>query len=170
MEKQINIVMANHPDVISIVRVFLEDEKFSKQTAVPLYILKACVSSPRLFDVYLRDFPGSSFLEVGDSYLDSRTMLADLPQKTYGISLTDWNLLKSRHQYAGKFLPNDKSVSRLQIWPFDPMSLSAEQLKLAIAVSYSDLELYREPRLCGALRDLLVDYNIEPYSEPPIYG
>lgn len=170
MEKQINIVMANHPDVISLVRVFLEDEKLSKQTAVPLYILKACVSSPRLFDVYLRDFPRNSFLEVGDSYLDSRTMLADLPQKTYGISLTDWNLTKDYYRNADFFLPNDNSISRVQIWPFDPRSLSPEQLKLAIAVSYSDLELYREPRLSGALRDLLADYGIEPYSEPPTYG
>lgn len=170
MEKQINIVMANHPDVISLVRVFLEDEKLSKQTAVPLYILKACVSSPRLFDVYLRDFPRNSFLEVGDSYLDSRTMLADLPQKTYGISLTDWNLTKDYYRNAENFLPNDNSISRVQIWPFDPRSLSPEQLKLAVAVSYSDLELYREPRLSGALRDLLADYGIEPYSEPPTYG
>lgn len=170
MEKQINIVMANHPDVISLVRIFLEDEKLSKQTAVPLYILKACVSSPRLFDVYLRDFPDSSFLKVGDSYLDSRTMLADLPQKTYGISLTEWNLIKGHYRNAENFMPNDSSISRVQIWPFDPRSLSPEQLKLAVAVSYSDLELYREPRLSGALRDLLVDYNIEPYSEPPTYG
>ncbi|GFM77091.1 hypothetical protein PSCICM_29100 [Pseudomonas cichorii] len=170
MEKQINIVMANHPDVISLVRVFLEDEKLSKQTAVPLYILKACVSSPRLFDVYLRDFPRSSFLEVGDSYLDSRTMLADLPQKTYGISITDWSLIKDHYRNAENFLPNDNSISRVQIWPFDPRSLSPEQLKLAVAVSYSDLELYREPRLSGALRNLLIDYDIEPYSEPPTYG
>lgn len=170
MEKQTNIVMANHPDIISLVRVFLEDEKLSRQTTVPLYILKACISSPRLFDVYLRNFPDNSFLEVGDSYLDGITMLADLPQKTYGVSLIDWDLIKNRYQNAGEFLPNDKSVSRVQVWPFDPRSLSPEQLKLAIAVSYSDLELYREPRLSGALRDLLVDYGIEPYSEPPIYG
>jgi hypothetical protein len=170
MEKQINIMMANHPNIISLVKIFLEDEKPSKQTTVPLYILKACISSPRLFDVYLRDFHDSSFLKVSDSYLDSLTMLSDLPQKTYGISLTDWSLIKSRYQDAGSFLPNDKSVSRVQIWPFDPKSLSAEQLKLAIAVSYSDLELYREPRLSGALRELLVDYGVEPYSEPPTYG
>ncbi|KPW28769.1 hypothetical protein ALP45_03916 [Pseudomonas coronafaciens pv. atropurpurea] len=170
MEKQINIMMANHQDIISLVRIFLGDEKSSKQTTVPLYILKACISSPRLFDVYLRDFPGSSFLKVGDSYLDSLTMLGDLPQKTYGVSLADWSRIKSRYQDAGSFLPNDKSVSRVQIWPFDPKSLTPEQLKLAIAVSYSDLELYREPRLSGALRDLLVDYGIEPYSEPPTYG
>ncbi|WP_439850012.1 hypothetical protein ACTACG_17210 [Pseudomonas syringae] len=170
MEKQINIVMANHPDVISLVRVFLEYERHSKQTAVPLYILKACVSSPRLFDVYLRDFPRNSFLEVGDSYLDSRTMLADLAQKTYGISITDWNLIKDHYRNAENFLPNDNSISRVQIWPFDPRSLSPEQLKLAVAVSYSDLELYREPRLSGALRNLLIDYNIESYSEPPTYG
>lgn len=170
MEMQINIMMANHQDIISLVRIFLGDEESSKQTTVPLYILKACISSPRLFDVYLRDFPGTSFLKVGDSYLDSLTMLGDLPQKTYGVSLADWSRIKSRYQDAGSFLPNDKSVSRVQIWPFDPKSLTPEQLKLAIAVSYSDLELYREPRLSGALRDLLVDYGIEPYSEPPTYG
>lgn len=137
---------------------------------MPLYILKAYVSLPRLFDIYLRDFPSAYFFEVGDSYLSRKTILADLPQKTYGISLYDWEHIKGNHEDAGHFSTQDYSVSRVQVWPFDPKSLSSDQLTLAVAVSYSDLELYREPRLCGALRCLLVDYDIEPYCELPVYG
>jgi len=50
---------------------------------------------------------------------------------------------------------------RLQLWPFDPYSLNERQLRLAVAVSFTDLELLNDPRLSGALEELLEDYNID---------
>jgi hypothetical protein len=59
----------------------------------------------------------------------------------------------------------DLSISRLQIWPFDPRELSLEAMKLAVAVSYHDMELIYEPRIFGAINELLAEYNIEADPE-----
>jgi hypothetical protein len=41
------------------------------------------------------------------------------------------------------------------------MALSPEAMKIAVAVSYTSLELIREPRIVGALNDLLRKYNVQ---------
>ena len=54
---------------------------------VDLEKVRSYVSSPRLMDVYVRQFPTEDQFFVGDSFLDQRTMLADSLQRTYGLSL-----------------------------------------------------------------------------------
>lgn len=63
----------------------------------------------------------------------------------------------------------DASVSKVQVWPYDPRGLSPEQMRLAVAVSYTDSELLEEPRLCGALSNLLSEYRVEFYWERRTY-
>lgn len=54
----------------------------------------------------------------------------------------------------------DASVVRLQIWPFDPRILDEEQLRIAVAVSFTEFEIFDEPRLSLALGELLADLPV----------
>jgi hypothetical protein len=122
---------------------------------VELEDVKKCVSSPRLFDLMVRQLPTEGLVNVGDSFLDKRTMLADWPQRTYGISLHVWVSIHKRVELVDVFHMNDASVSKVQVWPFDPASLSEEEMRLAVALSYTAAELYAEPRIVGSLNDVL---------------
>ncbi|CAD5200361.1 hypothetical protein [Pseudomonas sp. FEN] len=88
-------------------------------------------------------------------------MLADWTQKTYGVELSTWKRIRTDLEVVTGFGFRDASVARIQVWPFDPMSLSFDALKIAVAVSYTDVELIREERVVGALNDLLDIYNFE---------
>jgi hypothetical protein len=52
----------------------------------------------------------------------------------------------------------------VQVWSIDPSLLSEQQARLAIALSYTRLELYAEPRIIGALNDILesIGFFIDP--------
>lgn len=92
-------------------------------------------------------------------------MLADRPQRTYGVSLERWKEISLSITEVETFGFRDVTVSRIQIWPFDPLSLSPEAMRIAVAVSYTSLELIREPRIVGALNDLLREYNFQADPE-----
>lgn len=94
-------------------------------------------------------------------FLDKHTMLADGPQRTYGVSLERWSQISTSAKVIEAFPFRDSAVSRLQIWPFDPLRLSNEAMKIAVAVSYTGLELIREPRIVGAINELLRAYNFQ---------
>ncbi|QUG87672.1 hypothetical protein GR140_02510 [Pseudomonas putida] len=126
----------------------------------PIFLLRSMVSSPRLKDLYVRDFSIDGLVEVGDSYLDKFTMLADQPQKTYGISITQWKSVESGATFVDEFHFRDTSVIKLQVWAFDPNTLTAEQLRIAVAVSFTELEIFDEPRLGLALDELLEDIPV----------
>ncbi|MNO07846.1 hypothetical protein D3C81_2302210 [compost metagenome] len=49
----------------------------------------------------------------------------------------------------------------MQVWPFEPNTITLEAMKLAVAVSYSDLELIRESRIYGAINEMLSEYRID---------
>jgi hypothetical protein len=97
-------------------------------------------------------------------------MLGDDLQKTYAISIAQWETLSHEYVEVPQYDFRDRSISKIQVWPFDPMDLSAEQMKLSVAVSFNDEEMQDEPRLCGALRDLMEDYELEFFWETRSYG
>jgi hypothetical protein len=109
----------------------------------------------------VKGFDPAGCIEVGDSFLEMHTMLADRPQRTYGVSLERWGEISSSITEVETFAFRDGTVNKIQIWPFDPLSLSPEAMKIAVAVSYTSLELIREPRIVGALNDLLREYNLQ---------
>lgn len=131
---------------------------------VDLEKVRSFVSSPRLMDVHVRQLPVHDWFVAGDSFLDQRTRLADSPQRTYGVSLHDWALLQTSVEIAQDYHYSDSSVARIQIWSFDPCSLTEDQARLAVALSYISLELYAEPRIVGSLNDILeeIGFFIDP--------
>lgn len=126
----------------------------------PLFILRSIVSSPRLKDIFVREFPVQDLVPVGDTYLDKHTMLADENQKTYGISLAEWQASEVTAQVVTDFDFRDTTVARLQVWPFDPRDLDEDQLRIAVAVSFNEFEVFDEPRLSLALGELLECLNV----------
>lgn len=54
----------------------------------------------------------------------------------------------------------DATVAKLQVWPFDPLELDEDQLRIAVAVSFNEFEVFDEPRLSLALSELLECLNI----------
>ncbi|WP_283188836.1 hypothetical protein [Pseudomonas sp. PMCC200344] len=145
--------MANQPGLLNALRKHLATDK----KLIDIETLRSYVSSPRLMDFSVRNFPTEKFAVVGDTFLDQRTMLADAPQKTYGIFLGDWEVLKPQFEMVDDYPHNDNSVINIQVWAFDPCLLDEHQARLAIALSYTRLELYAEPRIVGALNDILED-------------
>lgn len=90
-------------------------------------------------------------------------MLGDHAQRSYGVSLEAWEEMKDKVELVDDFHFTDTTVSRVQVWPFDPSSLDLKAMKIAVALSITDLEMIYESRICGAVRDLLTDFNIDPY-------
>ncbi|MFJ2684241.1 hypothetical protein ACIOYV_10920 [Pseudomonas sp. NPDC087342] len=134
---------------------------------IELEDVKKCTSSPRLFDLMIRQLPTEGLVHVGDTFLDQRTMLADSPQRTYGVSLSQWQGMQKHVEVVDVFHVNEFSVSKVQVWPFDPGSLGEEEARLAIALSYTAAELYAEPRIVGALNDVLDELGF--WVNPDLY-
>ncbi|MBL3606639.1 hypothetical protein [Pseudomonas syringae] len=166
----LKMIMANHARTPQLTKEFLDSYSAGLSKSVPLYVLKSFISSPRLFDIFLRKFDSDQAIVVGDTFLEKHTMLGDNNQKTYAVSINKWKTLKYQYQEVSDFEAKDEEISKIQVWSFDPLDLVFEQMVLAIAVAYNELELLEEPRLCGALNDLLSLYNIECYWEERSYG
>lgn len=145
--------MVNQPGLLNALRKHLA----TNNKLTDIEAARSHLSSPRLMDFSVRNFPTDKLAAVGDTFLDQRTMLADAPQKTYGIFLGDWEVIKPKVELINDYPHNDKSIINLQVWPFDPRSLDEHQARLAVALSYTRLELYAEPRIVGALNDILED-------------
>ncbi|NNA05914.1 hypothetical protein HBN65_03685 [Pseudomonas lundensis] len=155
------LIMANHPDLLEKLTRHLASEYTLKDGSSPWWVLRSLVSSPRLADIYVIGFDPDGYREVGDTFLDKHTMLADRPQRTYGVSLERWSRISTSMNVIETFPFRDSTVTRLQIWPFDPLGLGHEAMKIAVSVSYTALELIREPRIVGAINDLLSAYNFQ---------
>jgi hypothetical protein len=119
--------------------------------------VRRLVSSPRLCDMYVRELDVTNHAMVGDSFLDQRTMLADNPQKTVGISLSTWHSMQTNAETVRSYHYADKSISIVQVWPFDPATLDEPTMRLAVALSYTTAELKAESRIIGALNNILSD-------------
>lgn len=154
-----SMMCASEEDLLNKVRAALAQGVENKR-GYPIFMLRSIVSSPRLKDVFVRDFPVDDLVQVGDSYLDKHTMLADQPQKTYALSQVEWHRRESQANVVSEFHFRDTSVSKLQLWPFDPRILDEEQLRIAVAVSFTEFEVFDEPRLSLSLDDLLADLSV----------
>ncbi|OSR64451.1 hypothetical protein [Pseudomonas syringae] len=58
-----------------------------------------------------------------------------------GLAIEQWGQISSSITVVETFAFRDETVSRIQIWPFDPLSLAPEAMKIAVAASYTTLEL-----------------------------
>lgn len=156
--------MANTPQLLGHLRKELQYE-FS-QGKVSFHEVRNLVSSPRLFDHYVRDAPIDLLAGAGSTYLDEHTMLADRYQKTYAVSIEKWREIEKTVEIISDFELTDQTISNIQIWPFEPTSLSVEQFRIAVALSFTRSELLYEYRTCGALDTLLEQYGFivdEPF-------
>ncbi|AZE47744.1 hypothetical protein C4K04_2060 [Pseudomonas chlororaphis] len=142
--------MANREDLIKK----LHDQLKCGDSLIDLDDVRSYVSSPRLFDVTVRGFK-ETLAFVGDTFLDQRSMLADWPQRTHGISLERWQSVSSGVALIEDFPHNDTSISKIQVWAFEPSSLCEEQMRLAVALSYTTAEFRAESRIVGALNHVL---------------
>lgn len=149
----------NEPDLLKKISVALS-ESFEIKGEHPIFMLRSLVSSPRLKDVYVRGYPLEGLVGVGDTYLDKHTMLADQYQKTFAVNILDWCQQRNGDFIVSEFDFRDTSVSKLQLWPFDPADLDEDQLRIAVAVSYTEFEIFDEPRVSLALGELLQELNI----------
>lgn len=155
-----NLVMANQPELLN----FLYTHLSNGTELIDIEAVRSVVSSPRLMDFAVQNISFTNLAMVGDTFLEKRTMIADAPQRTYGLSLGDWERIKPTVQVVSNFNHADTSVAKLQIWPFDPNTLGEHQAYLAVALSYTYLELYAEPRIVGAINDILgeIGFFIDP--------
>ncbi len=152
-----NLLMANHPDLVQRVREYLD--RFDPPHKI--VYLRSLVSSPRLSDHFVRNLDTSGLALVADSFLAEHTMLGDHRQRSYGVSLEVWGGMKKSVEIVKDFHFTDITVSRVQVWPFDPSLLGLDAMKIAVAISITDLEMIYESRIFGAVNDLLTDYRID---------
>ncbi|QZA96064.1 hypothetical protein K3369_20120 [Pseudomonas mandelii] len=179
----INRVMANEPDLLKKLLNAMQHHPKSPEGLIDIERVKDYVSTPRLADFHVRGprgvvmekgyfekteqadpevrtHNGVDLIQVGDSFLNERTMLADGTQKTYAISIQQVEEFKQcrdlvledekfDHDFA------DVNVAQIQIWPFDPAQLSEEQLVLAVAISYSPRDWLVNERVAGAVDALI---------------
>ncbi|WP_460091699.1 hypothetical protein [Pseudomonas sp. S2_E02] len=87
--------------------------------------------------------------------MDSRTRLADYPQKSIAISLTNYLLLEGAIEVVEEYSPNDPAVMKLQVWPFEPGDLNEFAMAVAVALSYTPAELMAESRISLAINELV---------------
>ncbi|WP_434704898.1 hypothetical protein J3P85_03255 [Pseudomonas sp. Z1-12] len=147
------VVMATHPNLENRLRGELKWE--FNQGLVDLRHVRSLVSSPRLISLCVRAFSHPALGEAGDTFLDSRTLLADYLQKTMAISLTNYLLLEGAVEVVDEYSPNDPSVMKLQIWPYEPGDLNEFAMTVAVALSYTPAELMAESRISLAINELV---------------
>jgi hypothetical protein len=145
--------MATHPNLEIHLRGELKWE--FNQGLVDLRHVRSLVSSPRLISLCARAFSHPALAEAGDTFLDSRTRLADYPQKTMAISLTNYRLLEGTIEVVEEYSHNDSSLMKLQVWPFEPGELNEFAMAVAVALSYTPAELMAESRISAAIGELV---------------
>jgi hypothetical protein len=88
-----------------------------------------------------------------------RTMLADCPQKTFAISLSEFTAMAGMVEVVTEYSPRDASVMKLHVWPFEPGSLSDFAMTVAVALSYTPMELMAESRISLAIDELVSEWG-----------
>lgn len=154
------LILANHENSVQIAKDRLS-KLWKVRNRSPLFMLRSIISSPRLADMYVSNFYTDGLRRVADSFLSDNTLLGDLPHATFGIELSRWQELNCPVLQAREIRDHHSDIIRLQVWPFDPNDLDEEQMRLAVAVTFSDLELFEEPRLSLAVDELLEPFKID---------
>ena len=117
--------------------------------------LRDLVSSPRLADHLVESIDTHGLVLVGDSFLSQQIWHGECERSTYAISLDRWLVIKDGVRFARAGAKSSESVICIQVWPFDPCSLSLQAMRIAVSVSYSDLELQSQPRTAEAINMLI---------------
>ncbi|WP_322979282.1 hypothetical protein [Pseudomonas sp. C11] len=151
------VVMANHPNLQQYLTRVL-DWEFSRGP-VDFALIRNFVSSPRLMSFSIKAFSHPALCPAGDTYLDTRTMLADYPQKSFALALGEWEVLKMHVEFVNEFTSLDASVMNIQVWPFDPRLLDDFQMVVAVALSYTSAELTSESRISLAINELVQQWG-----------
>lgn len=165
------MMMANIPNAVEMAKSRMRKSAYyNAEGETPFFVLESIVSSPRLFDVFWKDVPPDMYTKAGDTFVEQHTMLTDYRQKTYAISIADWHEVHGTYTDVEQYEDTDVSISKIQVWPYDPRTLTFEQMVLSIGMSFTEEEFKEEPRLCGALRELMKEYRVEYYWEGRRYG
>lgn len=143
---------ASHNALMVIVNTAREYWATTKDPVPDFRVLRSYISSPRIEDVYLKEFSDHEYVKVGLSYLDERTMLCDNPEKTIAMSLPQWVNKAPRVTILEEPTRNDNFV-RVQVWTFDAHMLKDEQLDIAVMLSFTDREL-SDPRIGQAVNEI----------------
>lgn len=151
------LVMADHPDLLMYLRQRLAWE--FENGIVDFKLLRSLVSSPNLAAMYVRAFSHPALCAAGETYLDARTMLADRRQRTYALSLSEWEQLAQRVEVLDEYQFTDLSIMKLQIWPFDPRVLDDFQMAIAVSLSFLPSELMADSRVSLAIDELVQDWG-----------
>jgi len=151
------LVMANRKNLLEYLKDKLSFE--FELGLVDLRLVRNYVSSPRMFDYYVRTVPCLKMLVAGDTYLDELTMLADRRQKTYAISYDDWKKESNDIAILHEYDHWDPTVINIQVWPFSPTELDSFQRLIAVALSYTRCELDAESRIFSSIDGLVSDFG-----------
>lgn len=164
-------LLANMANAVDMAKAQMRNSVYYRaDSETPFFVLSSIVSSPRLFDVFWKDVPPGVFVKAGDTFVEQYTMLGDNLQKTYSISLDEWKGVSGTYTEVEEYEEADATISRIQIWAYDPRLLTFEQMVLSVGVSFTEEETKEEPRLCGALRELMKEFRVEYYWESRAYG
>lgn len=163
--------MANMANAVEMAKAQMRNSVYYRaDSETPFFVLSSIVSSPRLFDVFWKDVPLGTFVKAGDTFVEQYTMLGDNLQKTYSISIDEWKDVSGTYTEVEEYEETDATISKIQIWAYDPRLLTFEQMVLSVGVSFTEEETKEEPRLCGALRELMKEFRVEYYWESRVYG
>ena len=143
------MVMANHHNLLEHLNSKLSLE-FSKGH-VNLTTLRNLVSSPRLISISARAFSHPALFPGGDTYLDSKTMLAAPAQGTFVLPISEFEKIQSTLEIVNEYHFTDTSAIQIQAWPFDARTLNEFQLTIAVALSYTPAELAADSRISLAI-------------------
>lgn len=94
--------------------------------------LRDLVSSPRLADHLLEYIDTDGLVLVGDSFLNHQICCGECERSTYAISLDRWLAIKDEVRFARDGAESNEGAICIQVWPFDPSSLSLQALSIAV--------------------------------------
>lgn len=151
------VVMADFPDLLAYLCRRLAWE--FKRGKVDFKMIRSIVSSPNLASMHVRSFSHPSLCIAGETYLDTRTMLADRRQRTYALSLNTWNQLADAVEVISEYHFTDLSVMRIQVWPFEPSLLNDFQMAVAVGLSFTPAELMADSRISLAIGELVSEWG-----------
>lgn len=148
---------AGHKSVMEIVNACHVHWSSDTDPVPDFRVLRSHISSPRMQDIYLREFSHHDYVQVGLSYLDAHTMLADNREKTIAMSPYEWVKKAERVTSIEEPTRHDTFV-RVQLWTFDPATLKEDALAIAVMLSFTDRELY-DPRIGQAVDQIARQYG-----------
>ena len=158
-----HLMMANAPNLKSLL---IQELQTVPGESVHLSEVRKFVSCPKLADFYVRGNHGHCLVAVGDTFLESRTMLADRAHPSFALPLQCYEEFLIGKEVVREVGRKDGPLTRIELWPFNPGDLSPDQFVLAIALSYLPHEYRMDERLAIAVESLLCPLGFTLGEEP----